>query len=143
MQTLEVEVSLPPGPLRLGEPCPVAVAVRNRGAVAVMVCTRLAPGYRNSISRELFADLLQADGSPAEHMVVDYDRDLPPPSAYSELAPGDAVCGSFDLFEWYAPVRPGSYRLVLHYQADEPLAARPPGTVAGVHSSAPLELPVP
>jgi len=142
---LQLELELPASASLAAGRCPASVRLRNAGSQAVMVNARLAVGYEGTVARELYADLLDAGtGAPAGFQVVDYDRDLAPPSAYRALAPGDVVTAHFDLFEWYAPLAPGRYRVVLHYQADEPLA-RPPadGAVAlahGKNDSAPVEL---
>ncbi|MEP0825169.1 MAG: hypothetical protein HRF40_06765 [Nitrososphaera sp.] len=102
-----------------------------------MVNKRLAIGYRDNISREIFADLINLDtGEPARIDAVDYNRNFSPASDYVYLQPGETISTLFDLFEWYPPVYDGTYRLVVYYQADEPMAtAAPPDVVSGVIES--------
>lgn len=140
---LALEVRLTEKSLHLGEACPVEITLRNVGKTRLLVNRRLAVGYNKSLSRELFADLVNLrTGKPTKIHEVDYDRDFPRPSDYSYLEPGESVFTSFDLFEWYAPVRAGSYQLTIHYQADEPLASPPGDVVRGVYSGDPVDLVV-
>jgi hypothetical protein len=118
------------------------VRLRNVGDEAVLVNRRLEPGYRDSLSRELFVDVLDENGEPAPTAELDYTRPWPSPSDYVELAPGEEIASSLDLFRWYRPQQPGRYRIVVHYQADEPSASSPENVVRGVVSSDELELDV-
>lgn len=139
---LEIKVKLPAGPIYLCKPCPVEVRVINRGG-PVLINRRLAIGYAETLAREVYVDLLDLESlSSIAVMEVDYKRDFSLPTDYVHLDPGEHVSGSFDLFELYAPLEPGTYRFVVHYQADEPLASPPKGVVRGVYSSDPLDLEI-
>ena len=94
------------------------VTVVNDGPDAVVVNGRLAPGYADSLSREVYAELTTAAGAPAAYAERDYERPWPTDEDFVELGPGEAVSGEFDLFHWYRPREPGAYRAVLVY-ADE------------------------
>lgn len=138
---LSVEVRLPERPIYLSRPYMVELRLINTGQVRLLINGRLAVGYRNNLSRELFADLLDpVSGRQAKIVEVDYNRDFSPLADYIFLESGQSVSGSFDLIKWYAPVKAGTYRLVVHYQADEPLASTPQGVVCGVYSSEPIDL---
>ena len=128
---------------RVGGGLPVRVTVTNDGPAPCVVNARLSPGYHDSMPRELFAEIVDAGGGePAAFDRVDYDRDLSTPEDYVRLEPGEHVAGTFDLLKWYPIARPGRYRITLRYQADEPMAHPPPGTVRGVHSAVPVEVVV-
>ena len=124
------------------EPLPVEVRLRNISDEPLVVNRRLEPGYRDSLSRELYFDLLGENGEPAPVSELDYTRQWPVPEDYVELAPGEDISASFDLFHWYRPQRPGRYRLVVHYEAAEPGASPPHDVARGVVSSDELELDV-
>ncbi|MCG8417875.1 MAG: hypothetical protein MJE77_08025 [Proteobacteria bacterium] len=133
---LALIVELPGRPIRLGEPCSIAVTLRNHGDSAVVINRRMSVGYRDSLSRELFAEIVDAStGKAAPYPPVDYDRDFSEAEDYVALAPGDTISGGFDLFEWYPLEHAGTYRLTVFYQATEELATPPAGTYAGTVSS--------
>jgi hypothetical protein len=138
---LRVEAALA-GPVARSGPAPVTVTVTNVSDAPVLVNRRLAPGYRDSTSRELWADVRDDGGAPAALSTIDYERDLPGPDDYGELAPGESVAGRFDLFHYARPQRPGRYEVTIVYQADEPVAGPPAGVVAGEHAAEPFALDV-
>ena len=86
MSAIRVDASLSAA-LARSAPAPVAVTITNTSADPLLVNRRLAPGYRDAISRELWADIRDADGAPAAVATIDYERDLPGPEDYAELAP--------------------------------------------------------
>ena len=141
MSPLRVEAALE-GPVARSGPAPVAVSVTNVSDSPVLVNRRLAPGYRDASSRELWADIRDDTGAPASVSTIDYERDLPTASDYGELGPGESLTGRFDLFHYARPQRAGRYSVTVVYQADEPVAGPPPGVVAGEHAADPLTLDV-
>ncbi|HEX6022764.1 MAG TPA: hypothetical protein VFZ00_12265 [Solirubrobacter sp.] len=126
--------------VRAHDPHRVEVAIVNDGPEPVTVNARLAPGYRDSSSRELFADVFDGDRQVAVP-ALDYDRHPPQRDDYVELAPGEQLTTSFDLRYWYR-VPPGDYELVVYYQADEPLALDVPRLERGTHASERVPLSV-
>jgi hypothetical protein len=129
--------------IRLDRHCPVRVTLTNTGQDPSLVNGRLAVGYRGTLARELYAELIDlASGGPALIYEADYDRPFSPLPDYVWLAPGESIATTFDLWEWYAPIGAGCYRLLMYYQADEPLADPPGEIVRGVWSAAPIELEV-
>ena len=141
MSPLRVEAALA-GPVARSGPAPVAVSVTNVSDSPVLVNRRLAPGYRDSSSRELWADVRDEAGAPALVSTIDYERDLPTADDYGELAPGESIAGGFDLFHYARPQRPGRYSVTVVYQADEPQAGAPSGIVAGEHAADPITVEV-
>lgn len=138
---LDIKVQLLSEPIYRGAPCPIEITIVNQTVEPVMINRRLAIGYSNCLARELFIELRGAKtGSGVSITEVDYQRDFSPSSDYGFLPPGEKVSVSFDLFEWYEPVNPGTYVLVVHYQADEPLADPPLEILRGIYSSNPLNL---
>ena len=140
---LGIKVKVLEGSISLRKPCQVEVTVVNEGRGRLLINGRLAVGYKNTLSRELFADLEESTSHAKARIIeVDYDRNFSPRSDYVNLEPGGSLSRSFDLFEWYAPTQPGVYQLVMHYQADEPLASFPEDVARGTYSSPPVELKV-
>ena len=138
---LEIDARLPLEPIYPGEPCRIHITIVNQTVEPVMVNRRFAIGYSDSLARELYITLRDPKtGSPAPVSEVDYKRDFSPRSDYGYLPPGGNISVSFDLFEWYEPVIPQTYLLVVHYQADESLADPPPEILRGVYSSKPIIL---
>jgi hypothetical protein len=138
---LRVEAALD-GPVARSGPAPVSVTVTNVSDSPVLVNTRLAPGYRDSTSREVWADLRDETGAPASVATIDYERDFPAAGDYRELAPGESVTGGYDLFHYARPHRPGHYTVTVVYQGDEPVAKPPAGVVAGEHRAEPITVQV-
>jgi hypothetical protein len=124
--------------------CPVHVRLRNVGDVPLVVCRRLAVGYRRSDGRELFADVF-APGSDevVSRMTKLYDRDPPLPEDYAPLAPDEELATDFDLLRWYGLPGPGSYDLEVFYEGDGEGTPPVPGVLPGVHGSGrvPFDLP--
>jgi hypothetical protein len=141
VSVLRVAASLA-GPPARSAPAPVTVTVANVSDAPVLVNRRLAPGYRDASSREVWADVRDADGAPADVATIDYERDLPGPGDFGELAPGESMTTEFDVFHYARPQRPGRYSITVVYQADEALAQPPPGTVAGEHAAPPIDVDV-
>jgi hypothetical protein len=138
---LRVEAALA-GPVARSGPAPVRVTVTNVSDGPVLVNRRLAPGYRDSTSRELWADVRGEDGAEAAVATIEYERDLPRPEDYVELARGESVSGEFDLFHYARPRWPGRYAVTITYQADEAVASPPAGVVAGEHPADPIAVEV-
>ena len=127
-EALQLKIEVLQDVVQLDRPCPVRVTLSNEGPDRALVNGRLAVGYRRSLARELYGELIElATGQPALIYEVDYDRPFSPPSDYVWLSSGERVSTSFDLWQWYAPTQAGIYRLVIYYQADEQLAEAPRG----------------
>lgn len=140
---LEVAASVSPR-ARWPTTCPVYVRLLNVGGEPVVVCRRLAVGYRGSDGRELFADVFApGTATVVSEMSKLYDRDPPALAEYGPLAPGEALETEFDLLRWYALPGPGAYELQVFYEADGEGTPPVPGVVHGVHASArvPFDLP--
>jgi hypothetical protein len=133
---LRLDLDVPPGPLRRSAGATVTARLTNVGSQPVLVNRRMSPGYTDSISRELYFDL------DTDYGRRKYDRDLPDPSDYGLLEPGETISASIDVLAWYRNIEPGTYRLTCHYQADEPAADPPEGIVRGVASSGTTEVTV-
>lgn len=138
--TLVLTLGLPAHPLRREAPTPVQLVLRNAGDDPTVVNTRLAPGYRDSLSREVYFDLAPAEAGPPPQHLVKYQRDFAPPEAYRALEPGEQLTTEVDLLHWYHVPGPGRYRVTAYYQADEPLATPPPSTTTGVVESPTYEI---
>jgi hypothetical protein len=124
--TLRVDAELLDPPSERRDPSPVRVTLVNEGPEAVAVNGRLAPGYADSLSREVYAELTTAGGAPAAYADRDVERPWPTDEDFVELGPGESVSGEFDLFHWYRPREPGSYRAVLVYVDEHGERRSPP-----------------
>ena len=143
METLDLKVHILTQPARLSHPCKIEVRLTNQSLNPVLVNRRLAVGYRDSHARELFAEVLKrGTGEIVSKPAQLYNRNFSSPDDYVWLAPGQSVSTTFDLFEWYTLPGPGEYHLIVYYQADEPLAAKPPDLLIGTYASAPIVLNV-
>lgn len=136
MEKLDLKVRIFTQPVRLSHPCKVEVRLTNRSFDAVLINRRLAVGYRDSHARELFAEVLKREsGEIVSQPALLYKRDFSSPEDYVWLAPGASTSTSFDLFEWYSLPSAGDFELIVYYQADEPLAAKPAGLLPGTYAS--------
>jgi hypothetical protein len=123
-------------PFRRPGPGLVEVRITNTTERPFVVNQRLAAGYRDSSSREVFADVFRPESD--ERAAADallYDRHPPQREDYVELGPGCSLTDSFDLLNWYRIPGVGTYELVVYYQADEPLALEVPGLLRGIYAS--------
>lgn len=133
---LQLDLDLPRGPLRRSDGATVTVRLTNLGSGPALINRRMAPGYRESISREVYFDLDTHYGRRK------YDRDLPGPSDYGILDAGESINAAIDLLAWYRNIEPGTYRLICHYDAAEPAADPPQAVVRGVVSGEPVDVTV-
>jgi hypothetical protein len=143
METLDLKVRILTQRARLSYPSKIEVRLTNQSPNPVLINRRLAVGYRDSHARELFAEVLNPEtreivSKPAQL----YNRNFSSPDDYVWLASGQSVSTTFDLFEWYTLPSAGDFELIVYYQADEPLAAKPPGLLAGTYASEPVSLSV-
>jgi len=134
--TLRVDLRLPSGPVRRWEPAEVTVSVTNTGPEAVLINSRMSPGYVESFPREVYFEL------DAEYGRLKYDRDISGDSDYRPLDPGATVSTTIDLLHWYRITEPGGYLIVACYQGDEPGSRPPVGIVRGVVRSRTAEVTV-
>ncbi len=140
-ERLALMISVLSEPVYLGHPLMVKAILINNGDNAVLVNSRMALGYENMPSRELYLKIIdEKSGEHAGINEVDINRDFSTPGDFCSLAPGDSVKVTFNLFEFYQLTRPGKYRLTAYYDASEPLAAKPPGSDSGTVESNSLEV---
>jgi hypothetical protein len=134
--SLRLELRAPETALVRADPAPVTVTLTNDGPEPTVVNRRMAPGYADSVSREVYFD---TDGA---YGLRKYERDLPSRTDFGVLEPGAGVSAEIDLLAWYRMREPGTYRFVAHYQCDEPLVDLPEGALRGVVDSAPVIITV-
>lgn len=143
MGPLRVEAVVTTIPTRFSMPAWVEVKLTNQQTEAVLVNKRLGIGYRNSLDRELFAEVFPRGGDTVVSTeAADYQRDPSNATDYVWLEPGETISTSFDLFDWYTLPGPGEYDLVISYQADDSPDGYPEGLLTGVHSSKRVPLDV-
>lgn len=143
MKVLQIDVRILTEPVRLSGPCMVEVRITNESHQPVIVNKRLAVGYENSLSRELFFAVFEKGSSDiVSREGLLYERPASSAEDYIQVAPEQSIAISFNLFEWYTLRSPGEYEVVAYYQADESLAQRPAELLAGTHSSERVPLAV-
>ena len=124
--------------------CRVDVRVGNVGDAPLVVCRRLAIGYRESDGRELFAEVHPRGADEVvSRMTRLYDRDPPAREDYGALQPGEELATSFDLLRWYAVPGPGSYDLEVFYEAGGRGAPEVDGVLQGMHGSGRVSFELP
>lgn len=133
---VRLELDVPAEPLRRADPAPVTVTLINAGSSPVLVNRRMAPGYVDSDSREVYFDV---DGDYGRRK---YERNAPARDDFAPLAPGARISTEIDLLGWYRLREPGSYLLVAHYRCDEEWVDPPPGSLVGVVDSDPVTVRV-
>ncbi len=134
--TLVLTLQVPDEPLRRADPAPVTVVLTNEGTVPVLVNRRMAPGYLDSDSREVYFDV---DGDYGRRK---YERNPPAPDDFAPLGPGAQLAAEIDLLGWYRLREAGTYRVRAHYRCDEEWVDPPPGTFGGVVDSDPVTIRV-
>lgn len=122
--------------IRSGSPVLIRVILKNISDSAIVVNKRMAVGYKNSLSRELYADLrMENDDQIAPYYESDINRDFSPESDYVVLKPDEILSETIDIMQFYVLKGPGKYLLTLYYQADEELASVPENLIKGEFSS--------
>jgi len=127
-----------------GQSCAATISVSSLTAGPVVVNGRLSVGYEDGLSREVFLSIRSKDGEIIEPSSrVDYNRDFSGSEDYVVLNPDECVETTFDLMFWY-PLPPGSYSIIVHYQADEALALAASEMKAqpGIYSSEPVNIEI-
>lgn len=136
MKALQIDGNILNPAAPMSGPCMVEIRVTNKSPQPVRINRRLAVGYRNSQARELFLEVFKKGSTEVvSKQALLYERDFSPPDDYVWLAPEQSVSALFDLFKWYSLPSPGEYELMVYYQADEPLAAKPADLLTGTYSS--------
>ncbi|MFC4635121.1 hypothetical protein ACFO3O_14470 [Dokdonia ponticola] len=141
--TLTLKIHLQDSMVYFNKPFQVKVTLENTSKDTLMVNKRLSVGYENSISRELYFNIIDANtkeviGIPTES----YDR---PPTYFNEygvLKPKESISTTFDLSEWqeiHLPKGKHQLEIVAFYQADEDyFDKRPENVVQGLFQSEPV-----
>ncbi len=143
MEPLRVEARIQTHPVHFSMPCRVEVSLTNQSAQPVLINRRMAVGYRDSLDREVFAEVFRrGENEVVSQTALLYQRDPSEASDYVGLAPGQMVSNSFDLFEWYRLPAPGEYEAVFSYRADDSPDGQPQGLLGGIHSSARVPLTI-
>ena len=88
MKVLQIDVKILTQPVRLAGPCMIEVRITNRSGQPVVLNKRLAVGYKDSLSRELYFEVFETGSSEIvgrESLL--YERPLSSPEDY---VPGGA-----------------------------------------------------
>lgn len=140
---LELTANFQSGSAYLNQPLWVAITLKNAGDSPLLINTRFAMGYKISISRELYAELVdEIDSQNTVYSTVKINRDDPDTTDYSLLQSGKSITKKIDLFHYYHPRKPGKYSITIFYQADEALKNTPAAVYKGTISINPVSLEI-
>jgi hypothetical protein len=140
---LQLTAKFPSGAAYLNQPLWVEVTLKNTGDSPLLINSRFAMGYKLSISRELYAELVDETAPhDAVYSSVKINRDDPAASDYSLLQSGKSITKKIDFFHYYHPRKPGKYSIKIFYQADEALKNRPDGVYKGTISTDPASIEI-
>ncbi len=140
---LELTANFQSTPAYLNQPLWVEITLKNTGNSPLLINTRFAMGYKISVSRELYAELV--DETISQNTVyspVKINRDDPGATDYSLLQSGKSITKKIDLFHYYHPRNPGKYSITIFYQADESLKNRPAAVYKGTISTNPISIEI-
>jgi hypothetical protein len=127
----------------LNQPFGVEITLKNAGDSPLLINTRFAMGYKISISRELYADMIDESAPQiAAYSPVKINRDDPGATDYSLLQSGKSITKKIDLFHYYHPRKPGKYSITIFYQADEALKNTPAAVYKGTISTNPISIEI-
>lgn len=136
---LELTANFQSEPAYLNQPLWVAITLKNAGDSPLLINKRFAMGYKISISRELYAELVdEATPQIAAYSPVKINRDDPGATDFFLLQSGKSITKKIDLFHYYHPRNPGRYSITIFYQADEARKNRPPEVYKGTISTNPI-----
>jgi hypothetical protein len=140
---LELTANFQSGPAYLNQPFWVEITLKNAGDSPLLINTRFAMGYKTSISRELYAELVDKTAPQnAVYSPVKINRDDPGVTDYSLLKSGKLITKKIDLFHYYHPRNPGKYRITIFYQADEVCKNKPTEVYKGTISTNPISIEI-
>lgn len=141
--TLTLEISVLSEKTYLNRPLMIQAVLHNSGLKPVMINDRMALGYENQISRELYFRIVRSENDQeADFPKADINRDLSKPKDYHFLPPGESRKAVFNLFEFYRLTKPGEYRVTLFYDPSEPYTEKPDSLPAGIVVSNTLKISV-
>ena len=140
---LQLKVEFQTTPIYLNRPLHTEVTLINFGDSSILVNKRMEVGYEKSISRELFAEMINEKNEEEKtYSPAKINRDDPTSADYVILEKGESTTKAFDLFQYYHPRKPGSYKITFYYQADENLKNRPANVWPGILESEPITIEV-
>lgn len=133
---LEITANFQSIPACLNQPLWVEITLIYTGDSPLLINTRFAMGYKTSISRELYAEMVDETAPKiAAYSPAKINRDDPSMTDYSMLQSGESISRKLDFFHYYHPRRPGKYSIAIFYQADEALKNRPASICKGTIST--------
>ena len=104
----------------------------------VLVNSRLAVGFEDQISREVFFEIVDQESNKLlEFSQIDINREDPGIEDYRFLKPDESISKDVNLRQFYAPLKKGKFLLTAYYEADEEAFRRPDEVVSGRYSSTP------
>jgi hypothetical protein len=127
----------------LNQPLDLEITLTNIGDSAVIINKRMEIGYKNSISRELYADVEDLDNPQnMAYSPVKINRNDPQANDYDILQRGESLSRTIDFFHYYHPKKPGKYKITMYYQADETLKNRPVNVWKGIVVARPVTIEI-
>jgi hypothetical protein len=127
----------------LNHPLYLDLLLTNAGDSAVIINKRMEVGYKNSISRELYADVEDLDNPQyMAYSPVKINRNDPQANDFAMLKPGESLSRTIDFFHYYHPKKPGNYKITIYYQADEALINRPENIWKGIVVAKPFTIEI-
>lgn len=140
---LEITANFKSDPVYLNQPFWVEITLKNAGESPLLINSRFAMGYKISISRELYANMVDETApQTAVYSPVKINRDDPGATDYSLLQSGKSFTKKIDLFHYYHPRNPGRYSITIFYQADEARNNKPPEVYKGTISTNPISIEI-
>ena len=138
---LSIHISTNKNTFFIGETIPITITLKNESKQAVLVNSRLSLGYEKSISRELYASIINTStDKEANYNISDINRDDPKSNDYQWLSSNDSLLQIVDLQRYYPFENEGVYELIIYYNADEDFRTTPKEVVKGVFQSNRLKI---
>jgi hypothetical protein len=140
---LQIKVNSPQNHAYLNQPFNLEITITNGGDSAILINKRMVFGYEKSISRELFADMVDVnDPKRKTYSPAKINRDDPVAEDYGYLQSGESITRKFDFFQYYHPKNQGTYKITIYYQADESLLNCPQNILKGIVASEPITIEI-
>ena len=135
-QMLEMKIEVSDEIMRENEPFYINVTLTNVSDQEVLINSRLAVGFEDDISREIYFQLKEVEsGKEASLIPLDINREDAEKENFQNLKSKESISTKVNFANFYIPEKKGKYELTGFYQADENSFNRPDEVIKGIFKS--------
>lgn len=135
-ESLQLSMAISNDTIERNNPLNIRLVLTNVSEHPVLVNARMAVGFRDQISREIFFEIRGGVNEEVISLIpVDINREDAEKEDYQYLKAGENIEKELNLFQFYMPEASGELSITAFYQADEEAINRPENIVKGIIES--------